>query len=200
MITDDPISFWNNVADYGTWREFILPKRTDAEFEDEGEREANNLSVFIKDDYTVLEYGCGIGRILKYINAKRKIGLDISVKYLDIAGKDKTSEYYLVDKFHEQVDFIYCLSVIQHNNEIEREKIINNIVDLLKDKGTAVISFPHIDSTVYVETPFVHKFTKDEVEEYGKHFSEYEIIEGNLVNYKNENKCEYNEYFLIGIK
>jgi SAM-dependent methyltransferase len=200
MTTDNPIAFWNKVSDYGNWREYILPKRTDQEFEDEGKEEANNISRFIKEDYTVLDYGCGIGRVLKYVKAKRKIGLDISEKYLEIANNDKTSEYYLVDKFNEQVDFIYSLSVLQHNNEIERDKIIKSIVCLLKDGGRALISFAHIKSPNYIETEFVHKFTKKEVEEYGKHFTEYEIIEGNLVNYKDGKKCDYNEYFLIGIK
>lgn len=197
MKTDNPKEFWNKVSIYTNWRDYILPRRTDKEFEDEGLEEANRLSKFIKEDYSVLEYGCGIGRILKHIKAKRKIGLDITDRYLELAKKDKSSEYYLVDEFNEKVDFIYCLSVLQHNNEIERDKIMVNILKLLKDGCKAFIGFPHIESANYIESSFVHKFTKEEVEKYGKYFSEYEIVEGNLVNYIDGRECKYNEYFLI---
>jgi SAM-dependent methyltransferase len=200
MITANPKLFWNNKSAKPNWREYILPKRTNEEFEKEGTLEAKNISKFIDKNDVVLEYGCGNGRILKYITANRKIGLDICKSYIEKAKADKTSEYYLVDEFKGDADFIYSISVFQHNTNSERLKMLKNIKNLLTKRGRVLISFPHENSTNYKETEFVHKFTKSEIETYGKLFSDFEILEGNLVNYGDGRPCKYNEYFLLATK
>jgi SAM-dependent methyltransferase len=200
MITDNPKTFWDNISLQKNWREYILPKRTDESFEEEGKKQALEIQQFIDLDDIVLEYGCGIGRILKYIKAKKKVGVDICGTYIEKAKKDKTSQYYLVGECKEKADFIFSLSVLQHNNSKERIKIIQDIKNLLKTNGRALISFPHKDSLNYKETAFVHKFTQEEVEQYGKMFSDYQVIEGNLINYGDNKKCPFNEYFLLAIK
>lgn len=200
MKTDNPIDFWNNVSGKKNWREYILPRRTDEEFYDEGQKQANFLLKFYKPDNTVLEYGCGIGRILRYIKARRKIGLDISEKFLAIARLEDDSEYYLEDDFYGKADFIYCLSVVQHNNHIERLHILDRINSLLAPGGVALISFPSDTSQIYNETEFVHKFSLDEVERYAAIFDSHQIFKGNLVNYKGVENSIDNEYFLLAKK
>jgi len=197
MITSNPIKWWNTVSEKSNWREYILPKRNDEEFYEEGKKQADRLSRFYKYDDIVLEFGCGIGRILRYIKASRKIGLDICSKYIEIAKEeDKTSEYYTY--FDEEVDFIYCLSVMQHNTAKQRLKIMEKIKELLKTGGSAFISFPSEFSEIYKESSFVHKFTKEEVAEYGRMFSLYSVNSGNLVNYGDKKDTDIsNEYFLI---
>lgn len=197
MITDKPVEFWDNISKKKNWREYILPQRTDKEFYDEGLRQANFLLKFYKPGDTVLEYGCGIGRILRHIKAKRKIGLDISERFLAIARLEDSSEYYLANEFYGQADFVYCLSVIQHNNSQERLIILNRIKDLLAPGGSALISFPNQDSQIYNETEFVHKFSLDEVKQYGLEFDYFDIFVGDLVNYKSPEKSRGNEYFLL---
>ena len=198
MITQNPKKFWLAKSKKKRWREYILPGRNDKDFHDEGLQQAKFLEEYYFPNDIVLEYGCGIGRILKHIKARRKIGLDIVPKFISIAKQDLNSEYYLIDEFKETADFIYSISVIQHNVKEEREIMMKNIFNLLRTGGSALINFPHENSDVYDKKDlFVHVFTKKEVEEYGKMFDKYDIFEGNLVNYAGKKTNKNNEYFLL---
>jgi len=76
---------------------------------------------------------------------------------------------------------------------------MSHILRILKPGKIAIVNFPQSDSTYYEESSFVHRFTRDEVEAYGKMFSSYQIIEGNFPGYAKQ--CDgVNEYFLVGVK
>ena len=208
MITDRP-NFWTDKGKQTNWQEYILPGRTIDEFEKEGFLQARVLSAFIKKDTTIVEYGCGVGRITKHIAnfAKRTIGLDISKSYIEKAKRFCSDidnlDFFTIDNFTEPecADFIYSVMVFQHNSETNRKNIIDHIIRLLRPGGTVLISFPKAESKFYTETKFVHKFTLKEVEYFGSFFSDYKIIEQNLVNYKNNpHPADYHEYFLIATK
>jgi len=207
MKTENPYKFWSEIQDKENWRDYIIPKRTIKEFDDEGKLQAEQMkSHYDKDTDVVLDYGTGIGRVLKHMRGKRKIGLDISKTFVAKAKKnDSSSEYYTVDDFSETADFIYSLLVLQHNTEEYRRLIINNIFNLLAPHGKTFISFPKFDSDIYKEGKFVHKFTIEEVKSYGSVFDNYIIYEDNLVGYKDQ-RGKYiqtvgtNEYILVGLK
>ena len=176
-----------------------------AEFYYEGFLEAQRLYYFFDSNSTIIDYGCGVGRVLKYsaANCKKAIGLDISEDFIIKAKNsidDQKVVFYTTDKFknREVADFVYCLMVMQHNDRCNRARIVKHIFDLLKPRGKALIQFPQVASDYYQETDFVHKFTKEEVAQYGKVFSHYKIISGNLINYaKRINSNIIHEYFLI---
>ena len=80
-------TFWKGVSKTPSWREYILPKRTETEFFNEGKQQAtvlNDLNLF-DETSSILEFGCGIGRVLKYINTNdtNKTGVDVCQAYLD---------------------------------------------------------------------------------------------------------------------
>jgi 2-polyprenyl-3-methyl-5-hydroxy-6-metoxy-1,4-benzoquinol methylase len=208
MITDN-LDFWNKKAMEDNWQDYILPGRNDNEFEYEGKTQVEKFNKFIKNDFVIIDYGCGVGRMARYLKSRCKnvIGIDICSAFIEKA-KIRNADIDGIDFFtvnqsseiKEIADLIICIMVMQHNNNENREIIISNIYRLLKPGKTCLISFPKNESKIYRETDFVHKFSYKEVENYGRYFSEFSIIEDNLVNYQKRNIIGTNEYFLKGIK
>lgn len=202
-MISDPKKYWDEISQREDWKDHILPRKDDLDFNVEGLIEAHRLFYFFDKDSIVVDYGCGIGRVLKHIakRAKYVVGLDICQSFLNKAQEIKKDNiaYYLSDEYKKEnvADMVYCLMVMQHNDKENQEKIINHIYKILKVGGTAVISFPKGD--YYQESETLHKFSKEEVGAFGSMFFIHRIIEGSLPNY--EKKFEgNNEYFLIAIK
>ena len=205
-MISSPKEFWQNISERPEWKSYILPRENDAAFDSEGFAEAQRLFYFFDKNSVVVDYGCGVGRVLQYIaeRAGFTIGLDICDRFFDRAKEtihgDKVF-FSNVDEYKNVnvADFVYSLMVLQHNNAPNRDKIMAHILRILRPGKTAVVSFPQADSNYYEENPFVHKFTKEEVEAYGKAFSFFRIIEGNLPGYQKKFDG-VNEYFLISVK
>lgn len=205
MSVKNPKEFWSNVSKHDDWKNYILPRKDDKDFDNEGMLEAERLFYFFDSSSTVLEYGCGIGRVVRYVaqRAKNVIGLDINPDFIKKAKKYvgmKNASFYASDEYSEKevADLVYSLMVFQHNDSINRTKMIKHIHSLLKKEGIAIIQFPRVESDYYQETDFVHKFTKQEIEDYGKIFNRFRIVEGCLINYATEFNREIDhEYFLI---
>lgn len=195
---------WTQIQDKSDFREYILPKRSDEEFWDEGHKEAQVLLPYINEDDTVLDYGCGIGRVAKYIqpHVKEINGIDITPKFRALCNQVGIQSYApdSPEVLSKRFNFIYSLMVLQHNSDANRLAIMNNIKNMLADGGVAYIQFPMKTSKIYTEGAFVHKFSKEEVAEYGNMFSEFEIHESNLINYAAIDRSLMNvanEYILI---
>jgi ubiquinone/menaquinone biosynthesis C-methylase UbiE len=112
------------------------------------------------------------------------IGLDVCEAFLKKAREqDSTSEYISSDVFREDnvADFVYSVSVMQHNTLKNRQKVMASIFRMLKHGGTCLITFAH--GPVYREGAFIHKFTESEVRELAAEFSEVTIIKSNLTRY-----------------
>ena len=200
MITSDPKEFWNRISKAVDFMKYVYPKRTDEEFENEGRiQTALLMPVGIHHFDTVIDYGCGVGRVTKHFGdfADRVIGLDICSRFIEIAKeKDPASEYYTIDEFKEYgiADYIFCISVMQHNDKDSQIKIMDDIYNLLKSGGFANIYFAY--GNVYTESNFVHKFTEEEVMELAKPFKHAKITYGNLVDYKGMILSDSNELIL----
>lgn len=205
-MIENPKSYWQNLSEQPEWKSYILPREKDADFDAEGFAEAQRLFYFFDRSSVVVDYGCGIGRVLKYVTERAgfTIGLDICKGFLDKASVVINGDrviFYQADEYKEgnMADLVYSFMVLQHNDSPNREKIMAHILRILRPGKTAIVSFPRFESSYYEESSFVHKFTKEEVEAYGKLFSSYRIIEGNLPGY--QKKADgVNEYFLIAVK
>lgn len=187
MITENVKAFWDAVAKQSNWIQYILPKRSADEFDEEGRLQAEAiLNLFPLNGGTVIDYGCGIGRISKHMakHADRMIGLDICEAFIDRARKrDTSTEYVLSDVFEEQniADFIYSISVMQHNTSANVKQAMSGIHRMLKPGGTCLITFA--SGPVYQEGTFIHKFCEKEVRDLASGFSDATIIKSNLVKY-----------------
>jgi len=202
-MIQNPKSYWQNVSEQPEWKNYILPRKNDADFDAEGFAEAQRLFYFFDKKSTVVDYGCGVGRVLKYVaeRAGHVIGLDICDGFLDKARglvKADNVEFLRAETYKDQeiADFVYCLMVMQHNDLLNQKIIIGHIKRILKEGGTAIVSFPRAESNYYQENETLHKFTADEVSYFGDQFTSFRIIEGNLPGYAGPAEGN-NEYFLI---
>lgn len=196
-------AYWREIAALPDWKNYILPRTDALDFEVEGMIEAQRLYHFFDNESTVIDYGCGIGRVIQFVaqKARRAIGLDVTESFLKKARVAvPNAEFYQVDDYEEEgiADFIYCFMVMQHNDHAGRVKIMEHIGYLLKMGGAALISFPSEKSKYYKENKNLHKFTRDEVRWLGQHFDS-RISEGNLAGYAKHAEG-INEYFLISVK
>lgn len=103
------------------------------------------LSCLPKDAHTILDYGCGIGRLAKEIlkqNSKITIlGLDASEDELRLAEQyvsDNRFIRYLPEELIQKVDMVYCIYVLQHVPAIELRHAIERMYHHLKPGGKLV--------------------------------------------------------------
>lgn len=131
----------------------------------------NNVQEFllnhIKNSQTILEYGCGFGRILKLLNEKynnsiKMYGVDISQKLLEDAkiniGNDNVSlkqvdgeHIPFPDKFF---DLSYTSGVLTHVPEKDYRKICKELIRVTKH---III---HIEYSTTYSIKFPHKYKK----------------------------------------
>ncbi len=96
-------------------------------FEEYGIENAGRIGRYIGPESRVLEIGCGIGRILKYIQATERWGLDISPTMLAHAQKYlqdqegihlvNTNGFDFAGVPDEYFDLVYSFIVLQHINK-----------------------------------------------------------------------------------
>lgn len=198
-LQSNPREFWSDLSHKKNWIDYILPKRTDDEFWNEGKMEAKNIQDIAGEIDTtfVIDYGCGIGRITKYFPHKKIIGIDVCEEFIKKAGKGFSTIENFKEK--EKATFIYCISVIQHNDEDNRKKIVDHIYSLLAKGGKCFINFPR-EKSLYVKTWFVHTFSEKEILELFSRFSKVELVKGNLARYGGKIVSGHHETFVIATK
>jgi SAM-dependent methyltransferase len=94
---------------------------------------------------TILDYGCGLGRIAKEILkndcAVKVIGVDDSDEEIALARQFVNSERFFPQRpldLNAPVDLVYCVYVLQHVPAIEIREILQRIHHWLKDDGRFV--------------------------------------------------------------
>lgn len=201
---------WRDIESSDNWIDYILPKRSTDDFWDEGQAQAYEIAKHydINNDI-ILDFGCGIGRIIKFLKAKEKHGADASAKFLKNID-DKTVETHYSDglnliKDYDYFDFIFSIMVFQHNDKKFHPTILKNLYKILKPSGKIYIQFPKKPNEYYVETPFVNLYEKEELINLfsGANFKDIQVDEGNLVGYGANGEYEpigNLEYFITAYK
>ena len=97
---------------------------------------------------TVLEIGCGTGRIAKKIinQCKKYVGIDISSKTINVARKhfkDFNNAFFINEDFlkykvNQKYDAIFSTLTFMHIKD--KEKALINVFNLLKNKGEFILS------------------------------------------------------------
>lgn len=112
--------------------------------------EIRNLSARVKDGESVLDVGCGNGRLLEAMNNKNinYLGVDNSEALIGLAKENYPLEKFLVadilnlDKINDNsFDYVFCLAVLQHipNREL-RLQALRQMKAKLSDSGQLIIS------------------------------------------------------------
>ena len=205
---------WKTISDENDWKDHILPKRTEEQFKNEGKLQADFIQDIIDSEFSghrvkILEFGCGVGRVLEHINADELHGADASSKFLKLVTNPKIETHYSdglsVIKNKNYFDFIYSLMVFQHNDKRHHEQILKNLHTCLNQDGKVFIQFPQRPNSYYKETSFVNLYERQEIQDLFESagFSSIDITEGNLVAYGEHGHYKpdgYLEYFVLAKK
>jgi SAM-dependent methyltransferase len=143
-------------------------------FEAAGRYDAERLSPFIKPADKVLDLGCGIGRVTRYVAplCHEIWAVDVSETMLRFA-RERLAELpnvrlligrgtSLPELETGSIDFVYSLLTLQH---VEREHafmLLRELRRVLRDGGRAFLTFPNLLSDEYLKA-FLHYVDVDEV-------------------------------------
>lgn len=179
-----------------------------------GEEDANRLFKFVNSSSVVLDVGCGIGRIMKFIapHCREIHGVDKSALILRRAKKElrnlENCHFYRCDfkKFDSfranSFDLIYSFYTLQHLEKEDAYICLVRIQNLLKPGGITYIQFPDLLSdhffALFEEYALsgskygarVRFYTRPEIEKL------FEGARMSLVEYKKENE----NVFITGLK
>jgi ubiquinone/menaquinone biosynthesis C-methylase UbiE len=127
-------------------------------FDRSGQHEALELLPWVHPEATVVELGCGIGRLLRPVSrhAKRAIGIDVSAEMVE------RSKEYLADSPNahaivgdgasltgiadESVDFLYSKLCLIHVDKRSAYRYLREIRRVLRPDGRALLQFQDITS------------------------------------------------------
>jgi SAM-dependent methyltransferase len=152
------------------------------------------------DCQTVVDYGCGIGRVLTcWEGVKNRIGIDVSVEMLGYAKELYPDCRFIQSKGNNiplksgSVDFVYSLLVLQHMDAVDVRKVLKETKRVLRKGGTCWHLF-----SVYGKpwTEFVSLTEAHETVAYCPELIENLTIEAGLTVYEVKKIDAY--YALIG--
>lgn len=105
-----------------------------------GKRDANYTidEIDLKLNQSVLEYGCGNGRILQHLTGYESYGVDIVEDFVKEAVT-LDCKAFLLEDFEKTVDKVYSLTVFIHLRHEQARTALKYIRDHLKDGGHAYI-------------------------------------------------------------
>jgi len=102
-------------------------------------------------DYSVVvDYGCGIGRVLRYVRGEKKIGVDVSREMLGMAidiwgGQDNVlfvaTDGSSIPLGDETATFVYSLITLQHMDYDDVLKVCLDASRVLRKDGEVYLSF-----------------------------------------------------------
>jgi len=119
----------------------------------------SNIDLQQGNERRILDVGCAYGYILSELNKNnfKTYGVDISDYSVKISkNQNKTCKVKLVDiqkgiPFEEEFDFILCLEVIEHLQNLEIA--LRNIYSSLKKGGHFIVTTPNPDSKSILYSP-----------------------------------------------
>jgi len=129
-------------------------------FSKSGKLESDYLESFVNQDDQILDYGCGIGRVAKFMskNVKNLYAVDISKEMIAFAKKFckecKNIEYQntkgtIIELKDNSIDFIYTLLTLQHVEKEDAYLIIKEMNRILKNNKIIYATFPDFTSESY---------------------------------------------------
>jgi 2-polyprenyl-3-methyl-5-hydroxy-6-metoxy-1,4-benzoquinol methylase len=115
---------------------------------------------------TILDYGCGDGTFLLFVDKlyKRKVGIEINPQDIQnlknrFHGLDSFQFKHLNEKLNEKFDIVTCFEVLEHCSDENIEKIF---VDILKSycskDGHIIISVPKETGLTMIGKQLVRRF------------------------------------------
>lgn len=160
-------NIWNNlghsevywsVLTHEEYKQENISKETLKKFYDSGKYEIEFLETILNKhgygfkDKSILEFGCGVGRLLKPCldYSSTLYGVDISESHLKIAKEVVSSgKFFLVDDFKnfpetsKFFDIIFSVLVLQHIRPNLMKRYILSLLKVLKPEGVSLLHVPY---------------------------------------------------------
>ncbi|MBI3978191.1 MAG: class I SAM-dependent methyltransferase [Chloroflexi bacterium] len=165
---------WNEAARADAVTAILSPPdgsaNVESVFDEAGRLDADWIRRFLPPQATVLDVGCGIGRIEKYLApyCHRMCSVDVSDEMIArarqrLAGQPNV-ELYRTSATDLSVfpaatfDFVFSYFVLQHMDHEDAFLALREIARVLKPGGHALLQFPNFTSPIYAAT-FVRQAT-----------------------------------------
>lgn len=151
---------WDEMAKQNA-KHSIYATSDEERFEKGGKADADRMRQWITPESVVLDVGCGIGRVEKYLapHCRAIHAVDVSKEMLrqakeHLSGIENvffhhTSSIDLSFADDEMFDFAFSLLVLQHMEKEDAYLSLCEIYRTLKEGGRAYIQFPSLFSDVY---------------------------------------------------
>ncbi|MFO0607819.1 MAG: class I SAM-dependent methyltransferase [Polyangiales bacterium] len=155
------VDYWNDMAaesDASARDAVLCGFRSERDFDAAGREDAEHLLLpFVKPTDVVLDVGCGLGRLLKWVApaCRRAIGLDVSKvmlakarRRLAAAPNVTLAQIPLSLRLpvpDRGVDFAYFYHVSEHMDREDAYQILREIRRCLRPGGAALVQFSLID-------------------------------------------------------
>jgi cyclopropane fatty-acyl-phospholipid synthase-like methyltransferase len=153
--------------------DFFAPRADEATVEESGRQTAERLRQFVKPDSAVLDLGCGLGRVAKYMASfcKPLYAADASSSYCLRAKSHlknmpnvavvKVDGKSLVLFPNDMFDFVYSLGVLVHVRKEVAEIYLQEVRRVLKVGGVFYFHLPHPE----IRFPPFEWYSKSEFED-----------------------------------
>jgi ubiquinone/menaquinone biosynthesis C-methylase UbiE len=153
----EAVKYWNTIAHGGDGdaRDAVLAGfRSERSFDEAGREDAAHLVLpFVSATDTVMEVGCGLGRILKWVApmCRRAIGLDVSSEMLAkararLGGIPNITLKRLpltlqIPLPSQSIDFAYFYHVSEHMDREDAFTVLTETRRCLRTSGKALVQF-----------------------------------------------------------
>ena len=140
----------------GAMREILTGVEDEEIFDQRGKEFADELKKFIEPNSVVLDIGCGIGRVEKFLasHCKEVHGIDVSGRMVKLAKqrlKDINNLFFYKTNGRDlsifpdnKFDFVFSIIVLQHLAKEDAYIYIEEIHRVLKTNGRAYQQFPNL--------------------------------------------------------
>lgn len=156
--------------------------------------------ISLKKKESVLEYGCGAGRILRHLKKYNSYGVDIVEDFV-LDARKLGCKSYLLENFSRRVDKVFSLTVFIHLRKEQAITALKYIHKHLKKNGTAYIqaliyqkdkdATNFSDMTCYRKETFIKMCEENgfrilniyenhgdiDKQEYGENHNRYQVLE-----------------------
>ena len=157
---------WNYHARHDA-RDAIFSGSTEASFEEAGRRDAARIRVLAGPEARVLNIGCGIGRVEKYLapHVGEIHAVDISGEMISRARerlaalpnvhlREVSPIEFLAAHPDGRFDLVFSLLVLQHLEKEDAFLYLQDAHRVLRPGGTLFVQFPNLRSPEYTQSFF----------------------------------------------
>lgn len=131
-------------------------------FEEGGRRDAARVCRYVSTDSVVLDFGCGTGRVARYVapHCAALWAVDVSPRMLELTRERlreatnlrfaRCHDVAIPEVASASVDVVYSFLVLQHLEREDAFLALRELRRVLKSEGVAILTFPNLLADGYL--------------------------------------------------